>query len=218
MLRHAALSLLCATFIATGVRAQSLPDGWEWRPQAVGPVAAAADSGWSFDRMPPGWHITTGPAVLLFPTAATASVPFTLTADFVVFPSTTDSGFGLFVGGAGLEGSQPAYLAALLRRDGSLSVVRRVGADETVLLPWTHHPASHAHPGSGTVTNRLRLQATPDSLQVMVNDSTVARLAMSGEWTHGAFGLSAGAGVNLHITILDHTRHLAPLRVRESRE
>lgn len=221
MIRRSTLTLLCAAaFIlpcAPG-RAQSLPQGWEWRPQPASEATAAADSSWSFERMPPGWHLTTGPAVLLYPEAGRASGPFTLAADFVVFPQTTESGFGLFVGGSAFTGDQPAYVAALLRRDGTLSVVRRTGAEETVLLPWTSHPAIQAHPGSGTVTNRLRLHAAADSLRVIVNDSVVARLGGRKEWTDGAFGFSVGARVNLHITILDHTQHLAPPRAPGNRE
>lgn len=205
--------LLCAAVLlvpAAAARAQSLPAGWAWRAQP-GP-AAGGDPSWSFEQMPPGWHVTTGPAGLLYLPAERAAGRFTLAADFVVFPATTDSGYGLFVGGSGLEGASPSYLATLLRRDGSVSVVRRAGAEETVVLPWTARPAILAHAGSGTVTNRLRLQAAADSLRVFVNDSAVVSLAVPGEWTEGAFGFSAGAGVNLHITILDHTRHLAPAR------
>ena len=218
MIRRPTFFLLCATTFlvpAAATRAQSLPEGWEWRGQAG---SAAGDTAWSFERMPPGWHLTTGPAVLLYPATASASGPFTLAADFVVFPQTSNAGFGLFVGGADFQGAAPAYLAALLRRDGTLSVVRRMGDRDTVLLPWTSHPAIPAHPGSGTVTHRLRLHAAADSLRVFVNDSAVARLAAPAAWTDGSFGFSAGAAVNLHITILDHTRHMAPIRAPEPRK
>lgn len=164
--------------------------------------------------MPPGWHITTGPAGLLYPTAERASGAFTLAADFVVFPSTTESGFGLFLGGSDLDGDSSSYLAALLRRDGAVTVIRRSGGVESTLMPWTRHTAIKPHPGSGTVTNRLRLNASPDSLRVLVNDSTVTTVPLGNATTEGRFGFRVGEGVNLHITIMDYIRHLAPQRSR----
>lgn len=130
--------------------ASAAPPGWQWSLDRT--AAAATPDSSRLDRMPPGWHITTGPAGLLYPSAERASGAFTLVADFVVFPATTESGFGLFLGGSGLESDSSSYLAALLRRDGAS--------------------------------------------------------------TDGNFGFKVGERVNLHITILDYIRHLAPQRSR----
>ncbi|HEX6307753.1 MAG TPA: hypothetical protein VFZ69_06155 [Longimicrobiales bacterium] len=133
-------------------------------------------------------------------------------ADFVVFPETADSGFGLFVGGSDLESDSSTWVAALLRRDGAVSVVRNERGASTALMPWTQHPAIRPHTGSGTVTNRLRVNASADSIRVFVNDSAVARIALPSTNTSGTFGFRVGERVNLHLTILDYTRHLAPAR------
>ncbi len=47
------------------------PTDWKWRQDAPAPLAAGLkmDPGsWAFVQMPPGWHVTTGPGVLLYPT------------------------------------------------------------------------------------------------------------------------------------------------------
>lgn len=211
--------LLALSFIATAdparVDAQhagAAPRGWEWRLDRT--TASPATDSSRLDRMPPGWHITTGPAGLLYPSAERAAAPFTLVADFVVFPTTTESGFGLFLGGADLESDSSSYIAALLRRDGAITVVRRSRGADSTLVPWTSHTAIRPHPGSGTTTNRLRLSASADSLRVFVNDSAVVALGLDDSAAAGRFGFRVGERVNLHITILDYIRHLAPLRSR----
>ncbi|HSK18585.1 MAG TPA: hypothetical protein VK912_05555 [Longimicrobiales bacterium] len=207
--------VLCMAGFASLAHAQEtgIPAGWRWAPDRSG-EAAAADSALRFDHMPPGWHITSGPAGLLYPPAERAAGLFSLVADFVVFPETTESGFGIFLGGAELEGEAATYLAALLRRDGAVSVVRRTGGAETVLVPWTTNAAIKPHPGEGVITNRLRVNASTDSLRVFVNDSSVARVPLGSAATDGHFGFRVGRRVNLHLTILDHIRHLAPARSR----
>lgn len=216
-MKHAPfVAMICiAALVPARLDAQSAgaaPPGWQWSLDRTAATTATDSS--RLDRMPPGWHITTGPAGLLYPSAERAAGPFTLVADFVVFPTTTESGFGLFLGGSNLDSDSSTYLAALLRRDGALTVVRRTSGTESTLLPWTHTTAIKAHPGSGTVTNRLRLNASADSVRVFVNDSSVATLALNGASTEGSFGFRVGERVNLHITILDYIRHLAPQRSR----
>ena len=217
MSRRILIGVVCLLAVNVGrVDGQNMsaPPGWRWSLDRGGANRAAADSSHSFSQMPPGWHVTTGPAGLLYPTAEQASGVFTLVADFVVFPETTSSGFGIFLDGADIEGNAPTYVAALLRRDGALSVVRRTAGSETVLVPWTHHSAIKSNPGTGTVTNRLRVNASADSLRVFVNDSAIARIAVKYNAQPGHFGFRVGEGVNLHVTILDYIRHLAPPRTR----
>ena len=205
------VTLFLAAFRTPGASAQTdsgIP-GWRWRADKP-----AADTAAAFDQMAPGWHITSKSAGLLYPSSEGANGSFSLVADFVIFPETTDSGFGLFLGGADLEANAATYLAALLRRDGAFSVISRTGGNEFVLVPWTRHLAVKAHPGTGTVTNRLRINASADSLRIFVNDSAVARIRLGNVRTDGHFGLRVGERVNLHLTILDLTRHLAPARSR----
>jgi hypothetical protein len=173
---------------------------------------------WRFERMPPGWHVTTGPGALLHDPRERAEGRYSLTGHFALFPDPSDAGYGLFVGGAGLDGDAPSWLAILLRRDGAVGVVRhRAGAD-SVLAPFAGHPAVKRGDGRGVVSNRLRVAVAPDSLRVFVNDSAVVAVPRDGLALEGGFGLRIGPGINLHVTILDHTRHLAPVPPRPERD
>ena len=206
------LAYIAAAVLGTApLAAQTAPAGWEWRPERGAP-AQAADTTASFTQMPPGWHFTSGAPGLLLPADERASGAFSLAADFVVFPETSGSGFGILLGGADFDGAAETYLAALLRRDGSVSVIRRRNGADSVLVPWTRHAAIPAHPGTGTVTHRLRVRALRDSLRLVVNDSVVATAALGDAATDGRFGFRIGERVNLHVTILDYIRHLAPAR------
>jgi hypothetical protein len=198
-----------------GAQQLTVPDGWKWRLDAPARLVtedAVPDSAWRFVGMPPGWHVTTGPGALLFHTSATASGRFTLQAEFALFPDPPDTGYGIFLGGRNLDGGSPGYLAVVLRRDGQVSLTRRDGATEATVQAWTAHPAIKPHPGRGVVSNRLRVTVAGDSLRVSVNDSPVFSTARTGLEIDGAFGLRVGKGINLHVTSLDHTRHLAPAR------
>lgn len=219
MPRVALVTFLLLTVGLRGVGAQErgAPPGWQWRmdqPAARVSHQATPDSAWRFDQMPPGWHITTGPAGILYPSTERAAGLFSLVADFVVFPETTASEFGILLGGSNLDGDSPTYVATVLRRDGAARVIRRVRGSETVLVPWTQHSAIKSHPGAGTVTNRLRVNASADSLRVFVNDSAIMTIGLPSTETTGQFGFRVGQGVNLHLTILDLIRHLAPTRSR----
>jgi hypothetical protein len=212
--------LLLALLSPTGLVAQedNWPAGWRWRldrPAHRTSGQAVSDTAWRFDQMAPGWHLTTGPAGIFYPEDQQASGHYSLTADFVVFPETTSSGFGLFAGGYDLESDSPTYVAALLRRDGSVAVTRTRAGAESVVVPWTQHLAIKRHEGRGVITNRLHLNVSADSVRVFVNDSSVVRIELDNSELSGHFGFRVGERVNLHLTILDHTRHLAPARSRE---
>jgi hypothetical protein len=212
------LRLMLAGIIVFGRTADgqlTTPADWRWRLDGpatlvTGPVAS--DSVWSFVGMPPGWHITTGPGVVLYHPAERASGFYSLSADFILFPDPSESAFGLVLGGSDLASASAGHLAVQLRRDGSVRIVSSGGGRESELAPWRVHPAVKPHPGTGTVTNRLRVRVGPDSLRVFVNDSAVVAVSAAGLTMEGQFGLQIGRRLNFHITTLDVTRHLAPAR------
>jgi hypothetical protein len=191
------------------------PPDWRWRldhPARLVTGQDVPDSAWRFVAMPPGWHVTTGPGVVLYHPAEHASGRYSLAASFVLFPGPSESGFGLVLGGADLESGGADHITVDLRRDGALRVTAQASGQEHVLAPWRLHPAIRPQSGSDVVTNRLRVAVAPDSLRVFVNDSSVVAVAATGLGTDGQFGLRIGAGLNMHITTLDHIRHLAPGR------
>ncbi len=215
--RRWAVPAILALGVALPVRAQELktPAEWRWRldrPAALVTEQAVGDSAWRFVAMPPGWHVTTGPGVVLFDPSERASGRYALSADFLLFPDPSDAGFGLVLGGADLGQAAAPLLGVQLRRDGAVRVVARREGRLDVLADWALHPGVKPHPGTGVVGNKLRVDVGTDSLRVFVNDSAVTAVGAAGLATDGQFGLQLGEGLNMHITTLDVTRHLAPAR------
>ena len=88
--------LLGGVALALGVRPvgaqeDERPIGWD----VVFDDEAAEDSSLFFVAMAPGWHITSGPAALLYDPVRTAEGEFRLEAEVFLFPGESDSGFGL---------------------------------------------------------------------------------------------------------------------------
>jgi hypothetical protein len=119
--------------------------GWRWAVDKPGSAKLAwnpPDSAWQFVQMAPGWHITTVAPATMYHPAMTAQAPFALETVQILFPGTSQSGYGLFFGGTGLEtGAEPAYTSFLVRRDGHAMVEHRVGTRVVALIPWTATPA-----------------------------------------------------------------------------
>lgn len=169
------------------------------------------DTVWTFASMAPGWHVTTGPGAVLYDPAAHAHGDFSLASQVFLFPKPSDEGYGLFLGGQGIGSDTASYLAVLLRGDGRVSVQQHRGGTWNVLAPWTRNAAIKPNPGDQVVLNHLRVRAGADSLRVFVNDSSVLALPRRVLQLDGQVGLRVGAGLNLHVTTFDHTRHHAPV-------
>ncbi len=192
---------------AAAQSAGSLPPGW--RVIADAP----ADSAPKFDVMAPGWHVTMGPASVIYHPAHTAEDRFALEMEFFFFPGPAGAADGVFVGGESLE-SSPSFTAFAIRRDGSAGAFRRAGGAVTELRAWASHPAVLAQRGDSVVKNVIRLAAERDSVACLVNGTEVFKVARAAAPMDGVFGLRAGEGTNLHVSRLDLTRHLAEPRAR----
>lgn len=218
MQRHWSFALVVAA-IAVAITAvgtaQGLkaPDGWKWVTDAPVGWSGALDppaGSFLFGTMAPGWHITSRPAATLFEPTVTASGRYAVESEVFLFPGTSASGFGVFVGGQGLETATAKYVAFLVRRDGSAAVERREGAAIALLQPWTRHAAITPHPGgSDTVKHVLRVEAESDVVSLLVNGTKVLDVPRTSGAFDGVVGLRIGTELNLHVTNLDVTRKLA---------
>jgi hypothetical protein len=197
-----------AAALGTSLHAQqpAAPDGWQRA------VDGPADSGVQFTRMPPGYHITTGPAATLFHPGHVADGIFTLESQIFLFPNSTDGEYGLFIGGADLEADGRAYTAFVARRDGATAVLRRAGSTVTPLVAWARHDSVKTPSAEDAVRNVLRVAVERAAVVFTVNGAEVARVPRDSVATDGLFGFRVGQGVNLHVTTLDFTRRLAPPR------
>jgi len=206
------LGLFCAVPLAAQDRpAPTVPANWKVRPDR-GAITVLADPQLEPNRsdtvrlvtMPPGWHVTTGPAIIAYDPAWQASGTYRVEAEIYLFPGERQEGYGLFIGGRDLEGDDQAYLYVLLRKDGAVLVKRRAGAETETLVPWTPHPAVVPHTGtSETAKNVLAVDVAADSVRVFVNDQPVTAVAGAGLPTDGQVGLRVNHMLNLHVTRVD---------------
>lgn len=207
--------------IASPLAAQevALPAGW--RAVADGPARFVAPGGepgltdaWNFTRMPPGWHITTGPGVTLYDSTARASGRYRVETEFFLFPHPTDQPVGVFVGGRGLEGPASAvqWFGLLIQRDGTAGVMHSHGPEHHPVAPYARADSMSAHSGKEQQRITLAIDVEADSVRFFVNRARFTALPRGNLELDGPFGLRVGSGLNLHVVRLDHTQRLAPAR------
>jgi hypothetical protein len=152
-----AVMLVCAGAPALLTAQLTTPTDWKWRQDAAAPLASGAKmepGSWVFVQMPPGWHVTTGPGVLLYPSAhGDVGGNFSLEAEIFLFSGESSEEYGVFLGGHDIEGTAtPDYSAFVLRRDGQAAVLRRRAGQTAVVAAWQPHEA--IVPGKAGDTSR----------------------------------------------------------------
>lgn len=179
----------------------SAPTGWTVRADR-GDAAGA-----KVEAMGKGLHLTLGPAIILYREDTRGSGPFHTLATFTqTKPSKHAEGYGLFVGGKGLEGDAQQYLYFLVRQDGSYLIKRRNG-DETsdVSKGWVEHAAVKKPEGNGAVTNLLEIdnKRDPNRVAFLVNGQEVYATNAKGMALDGIVGIRANHNLDLHIEGFD---------------
>lgn len=181
------------------------PAGWEARldhPDRESREEVA------FTTMSPGWHVTTGPATILWDPADTASGSYRVEAEIFLFdPGQRREGFGLFIGGRDLQGEGQRYTYFLIRRDGRFLIKKRQGEETMTVQDWTEAPAivTWEERGEETADNVLALDVGPEEVVFSVNGEEVARQPRSAVDADGVVGLRVNHGLNLHVSRLDVT-------------
>jgi hypothetical protein len=179
----------------------AVPAGWTVR-------ADKGDaSGAKVVAMGKGLHVTTGPAIILFRSNTEGSGPFHTLATFTqTKPSKHPEGYGLFVGGQGLDGAARRYLYFLIRQDGSYLIKRRDG-DKTsdVSKGWVQHAAVKKPTGNGRVTNLLEVdnKRDPNRLAFLVNGQEVFATDAKGMALDGVVGMRVNHNLDLHVEGFD---------------
>jgi hypothetical protein len=218
MRRFALLTTALAAGAPALLTAQlTTPTDWKWRQDSPAPLASGATmepGSWVFVRMPPGWHVTTGPGVLLYPSAhGDLSGNFSLEADIFLFPGESHEAYGLFLGGQDIETSgSPDYSAFVLRRDGQAAVLRRAGGQTSAIANWQRHESVAAEAGGkDPIKNTIRVDVDQLNAVMLVNGVKVSSVARDALRSDGRIGFRIGKDINLHIATLDVTRKLAPV-------
>lgn len=208
------------TLLVTGTQGlpkAQFPEGWTVRlddaaghatPGTAAPAAGSAAAGISFVTMKPGWHITTGPAAILYQAAQKASGTYTLKSQIFLFdPGTRQEAFGVLLGGRNLDGPAQAYTYFVIRRTGEFLVRRRTGTTTVNVKEWTANPAikkfEDRAAGQSSVLNVLEVKVAPDATAFVVNGAEVARVPTKDIDTDGIVGLRVNHELNLHVSALD---------------
>ncbi|MES2522668.1 MAG: hypothetical protein V4617_08240 [Gemmatimonadota bacterium] len=184
----------------TGGNEGRVPLGWKSRTDAGTDGHAGKDT-LSFAQMTPGFHVTTGPSVILYAPDSTASGTYTVDGSIFLFPTKgrDTEGYGIFVGGAGLDGATPRYTYFLLRNDGKYLIKQRQGATTTVLKDWTALPAIKLQTGTQAMQNDLRVAVGTGSVVFSVNGTEAVTLPRAQVAPDGIFGLRFNHAVNAHV-------------------
>ena len=188
------------------------PSDWKWRvDEGTAKVVETEPKGNEtyFVAMPPGWHVTTAPAVLLYHSDHQAKGNFVVEAEIFLFPGETQEEYGIFLGGKYLTPSErPSYIAFVARRDGQGAIRRGTGEP---IVAWKPNDAIAPQSGKDAMKNVLRVEAGPTEVVFSANGKEVARIARTSTNLDGHFGFRFGKGVNAHASRLDVTYKLAPV-------
>ena len=205
-----ALAIAAATSVLTALPAAAqddeglpFPEGWEVRFDREG---ASMDDLYLV-TMTPGYHVTTGPAMIAWHPDSVATGDFRIESETFLFdPQGRREAFGFFIGGSDLQGPDQRYTYFLLREGGEFLVKSRAGTETPVVHDWTAHPAIVSYAtkpeGSATAKNVLTLEATGDELRFSVNGEEVWSGPRDELATEGVFGLRVNHGLNLHVTTI----------------
>lgn len=206
LLSVAALAL--TVLLAAPLTAQDLkrPEGWKVRFDRAGSTEAELEM---FVSMPPGWHITTGPAGIFWDPSLTATGEFRAEMEVYLFdPEGRREAFGIFFGGTDLDGPGQEYAYFVVREGGEFLVKHRRGADTPTLVDWTEHDAvaSFAERGDdSTAKNVLTVEAGSETVRFLVNGAEVAKLPRSRLPVEGTVGIRVNHALNVHVSRLDVT-------------
>jgi hypothetical protein len=175
-----------------------LPAGWSARPDEEGDLKSV-----KFVTMEPGYHLTLGPATILYREKDRVTGPFHTQATFHQMKKLEHAeGYGLFFGGESMTGADQRYIYFLVRDDGKYLIKRRDGANTSELTKgWTASSAIKKGNAKGQAMNLLEIDAKrdPGKVSFMVNGTTVHTADAGSMRTKGIVGLRANHNLDLHV-------------------
>ena len=175
-----------------------LAEGWQARPDR------GTLKNLNFREMGSGWHVTVGPAVILFREEETASGTYTASGSFTQTSSLGHAhGYGLIIGGSDLMGAGQRYTYFLVRGDGVYLVKKRNGTDLTLLSEgkggWAKHDAIDVEDENGKATNAMSIQVKANDVVFLVNGIEVFSAPKSDIDTDGIVGMRINHNLDIHI-------------------
>ena len=196
LIATAVVAVLVLPFVAGAQGVQA--EGWEARLD----FEADIDSVLGFMNMGGGVHVTTtgsGFAIFWQPESM-AEGDFSISATFTQMErSGHANAYGMFLGGADLQGPNQQYTYFMLRQGGEYLIKKRMGEDLPTLVDWTADDAVNDLNDQGSSTNTLTVEAAGDTVRFLVNGNEVSSQPRSDVDTDGITGLRVTHLLNVHI-------------------
>jgi len=180
-----------------------LPAGWQARLDR----ADASLNDVKVVAMGEGFHVTTGPAVILWnPADAVAGGGFTARATFWQAKAPTHpEAYGLIVAGSALDAPGANYFYFLVRGDGKYMVRHRAAnGDVHTIQDWSESAAVHKQDEQGQATNALAVEGGAFGLRFKVNGTQVAELP--NVTSAGQVGVRVNHNLDVHVSEMAVTR------------
>ena len=196
-------SVSAIALLLTAPLAAQAPAGWQMQVDRSADAAGPDDvPDVKFVTMGSGFHVTTGPAVVLWRPANTATGNYTIRARFrLVKPSARDNYYGLVFGGADLAGAGQNYLYFLVAQNGTF-IIKHRGGDATHDVKARTANAAVARPDStGSSVNVLEVRVAADRIDYAVNGIVVHTTPKAGMTakTDGLWGLRVNHQLEVHV-------------------
>ncbi len=181
-----------------------LPPEWKARLD----LASAKPDAVKFENAGGGFHITTGPAGVYYPPQAHSGA-YQVEATFTQLQASAHpEAYGLFIGGADLQGANQKYTYFLIRQDGKFLIKRRAGALTKTVTDWTDSPAITKADPSGKMTNTLSIDVAKEKVSFLVNGTEVTSQPPAQVDAAGLAGLRVNHNLDLQVEGL--TMNAAP--------
>ncbi len=174
----------------------TLPSGWKGRLDSGDKSLAGVKA----MQMGGGVHFMTGPAGIYYKPADKATGAYETHATFTQMePAAHPEAYGLFIGGADLDGAGQKYTYFIVRQDGKFMIKRRAGAATPTVADWTDNAAIKKPDSAGKMTNTLAIDVGKDKVRFLVNGTEVTSTDASQVDAAGIAGLRVNHNLNLHV-------------------
>lgn len=205
------LFLAALTFALSAPALAQKPEGWQMRLDRSTNAADPDDvPDVKFSVMGTGFHVTTGPAAVLWNSKNTATGTYTIKGTFTLMkPSGHVNYYGLVFGGGDLEGPRQNYLYFLVAQNGTFIVKHRAGDATTHdVQARTPHAAIAQPDASGKSVNALEVRVGADKIDYVVNGTTVHTTPKTGmtSRTNGLWGVRVNHLLDVHVEGLAVTK------------
>jgi hypothetical protein len=174
----------------------TLPSGWKGRLDSDDKSLAGVKAA----QMGGGVHFMTGPAGIYYKPADKMTGTYETHATFTQMePAAHPEAYGLFIGGADLDGASQKYTYFIVRQDGKYMIKRRAGTQTPTVAEWTDNAAIKKADKSGKMSNTLAIEVGKDKVRFLVNGTEVTSVDAAKVDTSGTAGLRVNHNLNLHV-------------------